>query len=200
MSEQVDLLARASSLLHDHEPGHDDTQIALWVIKKNGLTPWGEYRQCLREIDKRFSALENCVIDLDENRQRIADLHVTDRGPVRDCALRRANIEKLAILQRRRTLTRELEVFVELAEQRRSELGEITPERRVDLDREFWIRKLAFQAKAELLATGTMSANLLELLACLPGDEQAAILESIHATLPADATRLEAIPKLLPQD
>jgi len=46
-------------MLEDYTSRHSEYQITNFIIKLNGKTDYGQYRQCLRELVNRFKTLQN---------------------------------------------------------------------------------------------------------------------------------------------
>jgi hypothetical protein len=52
-----------NDLLLDHRTGQDATQIGSFVL--GGRTPWGTYKQAIRELYKRARGLRQMITDRD---------------------------------------------------------------------------------------------------------------------------------------
>jgi len=175
------------SLLDDHQRYHSDFQIDHFIIARSGGTKYGMYKQALRELDKRTRALRSLYANkrpdpADEFEAYDAD----DRGRV--------------IADTEREFLR----FYAIASALKREIGELTPERRRELDEDMWRHRLKSLAAVELLCEGRVGRNTLEFIMATPKRWRNSLVEEIrdHAGLMKWFNEFEAvlpeIPALLP--
>lgn len=168
-------------LLADHQPGHSAFQIAHFIVTRGNWTPWGKYRQCLRELERRRGAIEQL-----EHELEIAALDLTDlarRWSFRATTRRRRMLERRQIARRMRDLRlqlrdvrRELAVFLAIAKALRKRIGPLTPERRARLEAETWHERIGIMAAIDRLTNrGAPSASTQELFLALPPADRARI-------------------------
>lgn len=169
-------MTSVDELLRDHQSLHSDLQIDAWILNEGNPTDWGRYQQSLRELHSRRGAVESltreadlALLDLEQcrrsrpwfgsaRRQRWATQLEQQRCRLRDV---------LASLAEHR---RELERFHAAANVLRASLGEITPERRAELDRELWLARIQQMAAVEIVANGRIGPQLVKMVAALPAD------------------------------
>ena len=166
----------AAALLADLRVGHSEFQLDYFVVAANGVTTWGAYQQCLRELQTRESALESGEFELRRLLLRIARAHEkidAATGIARMKALLEADVASsshaaLTKLQHGRTIERDH--LLKRATALRAELGPLTPERIQTLDADHWYAVVRRRCAFELLANGRVEPQTLGLLAALRPD------------------------------
>lgn len=148
------------SLLRDHRRFHSPFQIRHFIIGRAG-TPWGQYQQCLREI----------------NARRMADIGDENRSV-------NTHEEKKDLIATRDERSRELDLFVKLAVQLRDEIiaehGELTPETIEALDRDLWMHRLRMMAAMDLIRIGAVGSETLELALSCPIEMRKELVDEIE--------------------
>lgn len=166
-------------LLADHQAGHSELQIDRFIIEKGNWTPYGRYKQALREIDSRHASLQAMREDAEiaelELRSVLAWFRrLTRRGQIANARQRR----KLEGIRRvMATQQRELDRLVTLAAGLKEQIGELTDERRAELDAELWAVRTRAMLALDLFAGGRPSPGTAELLVALPEEIRQPILE-----------------------
>lgn len=188
-------------LLADHQLYHSEFQQDRFITIKSGGTPYGCYKQALRELSKRHQAIqelelqiEEAEIELDELRPLIVQIEGKESASAED--------RRLIVDHKRKSLTlknldltmretqREYGRFLQQARGLKAHLGEITPERRDELDREMWEYRVKSLLAVELFAYGRPSTSTIELLQCLPPGMRARILPCLET--PDTVKKLQA--------
>ena len=170
-------------LLADHQGGHSDLQIERFITIRGNWTAYGRYKQCLREIDGRHHGLQDlreeaelAELDLQDADHLVSETEGsadhTRRRIARDRQQRRLDQTRRAIAEQERELQR----FVELATELQQQLGELTPERRSELERELWAVRTRAMVALDLFTQGSLSPATAELLIALPADIRRPIL------------------------
>lgn len=171
-------------LLRDHQPLHSDLQIEAWILTEGNWTDWGRYQQALRELHGRRAAIESLSRETD---LALLDLRALERRrPLfgRDRRERwRIRVEAQQCKVRDLFATvidtqREFERFHQLAAELKASLGEITPARRRELDRETWMTRIRYMAAIDFQFHGRMSPALVRMVAALPPELRHAALET----------------------
>lgn len=196
-------------LLSDHQSGHSDLQIDYFIVSKGNWTPYGRYKQCLREIASRHNALlemreeaELAVLDLDDAKRDLGREVAGTPAAIRKriaCDRQRRRMD--GIRQSLAGQQRELNRFVNLANELKRQVGELTDERRSELDAEMWSVRARAMVALDLFTSGQLSQSTAELLIALPVEIRQPILQSAKN---AEATGelfdwLERGPRALPQ-
>lgn len=165
------------ALLGDHQLFHSDLQMDCFITAKEGGTPYGQYRQALRELHKRYGGLkelyterELAAIDLDELSQesKPSDTEFDERRRKVRAAQARMKLDGLA-----RTVAdseREFRRFYAQAMALKKTVGELTPGRRRELDLKFWLHRLKTLAALDVLAQGRVGPSVIALWHCLPAE------------------------------
>lgn len=188
--------------LNDHQEGHSEFQIERFIVTRGNWTPYGRYKQVLRELDKRQRGLEELqtrrrflLIDRDEAARSLASFcrFVTDSLWWRSAFhRRRAEIQLwqidaslIRVDGEIETATRERTHFERLAEELRPQVGELTDERRRMLDEELWDIRVRAMAAADLITRRNLSEPTLDLLLSMPLTMRTAVLRDVRETVVA---------------
>lgn len=163
-------------LLNDHRTGQDAMQLGSFVL--GGRTPWGTYKQAIRELYKRIRGLRQMItdrdlllIDLEEIEERITS---DDERDARRAAIeRRAMQGRLEESERSiRDTKREAALFYRVAAELKQHFGEVTEEQRAELDRQEWRWWHFKRAAIAKLTSGRVDDVVLKNLASIPIKER----------------------------
>lgn len=171
-------------LLTDHQHYHSDFQMDhLITIRAGGGTPYGQYKQALRELFKRYRGLkelyserELLLVDIEELESDDSDGFEHRRNQIR-LAKKRMELEDLA--RNIRDTEREFKRFYAQATGLKQQIGELTEERRAKLDREMWRHKIKAMAAVDFLTTGRLGVNTIEFLHSAPKEMRSSLLSEI---------------------
>ena len=172
-------------LLLDHVPGHSIAQMDWFVTGANGITPYGCYRQALREIATRVdSILSDKLAEASAEVDAIeaeAERHPFNRFARARAAIRakqaRESIRRTA--KSRADRERELRRFVEKATALRKMLLPLTPDAVAIYEAEFWIERVSSFCAADLIATGELSRSTVATVSAMPPTARAEVLARI---------------------
>lgn len=175
------------ALLADHQPSHSDWQIDHFILSANGRTVYGRYKQALRELHKRFRGLkglyaERALLGLD-----IEEMAEAQPAAPESLAARRRTIQ---VAQKRMALDdleqsiadteREFLRFYRHAAILKEQVGELTPGRRAELDRDMWLHQTKALAAADIMVQGALSQGTVNLLMAAPPQERQQLWAEIH--------------------
>lgn len=173
-----------SELLKDYNPKHSRYQISNYIIALNGRTKYGQYKQVLREI---FPRVNNITQALAEIKILEKEIEIA-KEPTFENFGKRYEIEqvkqqrKLVQLKQQKDLLsiqlREFKEFYSIAVQLKEELGELTEERKEQLEKEYWVTTFKERIALELACNGIVMQNTLETILAMP--ERNEILEHIN--------------------
>jgi hypothetical protein len=179
-------LNRLKELLDDHQTGMSQFQDDNLVTVRAGGTLYGQYKQALRELYKRFRGLrestcerERLVIDIEELSEKILDCEGFEK--------RRAEVDykhkvmlmeeaNRAIMDTRREFTR----FYQQAAYLKDQLGELTPEKRHKLDIEMWEFRIKEMAVIDWITNGRLRNSTYEFLQATPPEMKLRLVESLR--------------------
>lgn len=190
------LQTHIEELLQDHQTRHSQLQIDAFIIGKSSVGhPYGAYRQCLRELNSRYQQrfeimdlLEEYQLDVEEEcAKEFSEGCSRIEAKRAQIAMRRIKRKIERTHQDLKELDREIQRFYELTASAKQLVGELTPERRNVLDREFWVHKLKFKAAIDILRTGAPSATVLETACTLDEELRMRVMEQLN---PGGAQRL----------
>ncbi len=172
-------------LLADHQLYHSDFQMDYLITVKAGGTTYGQYKQALREVYKRYRGLRDLLaerelaeVDIDEMEHAVG-LTVFDQR--RNAINLRRKRESLDDADRNiRDTERELARFVGQAEALKEHVGELTPERRAILDAEMWAHRIKSMIAIDLITRGTISETSLTCLNASPPEIRESLLNAMR--------------------
>lgn len=183
-----------ANLLVGYCDGHSHWQIDHFIVGMTGYGhPWGMFQQTLRELRPRETQLQElraklrhltCVIEalsLIKLRHRIPWF---DRR--RLLKLRQANVVLVGLEKSIDELAYEHGRFHEHADKLSKLFGEITPLKREAYERGWWEHKVKCMAAIDLLTTGRVGSNVLEMAASFPMELREKLLSAIAPPLPDD--------------
>lgn len=165
---------KLKELLNDHQTGMSQFQDDYFVTTRAGGTLYGQYKQSLRELYKRFRGLreltcnqERLIIDIEELEEKVENLIKFE--------LKRARVdlkEKIMLLEESqraiKDTEREFTRFYQQASFFKEQIGELTDKKRHELDQEMWIFKVKEMAIIDWYTTGTLRNSTYEFLNSLP--------------------------------
>jgi len=94
-------ISRLPSILDDHHKWHDRYQIRNFIVRKNGATWWGQYKQCVRELKRRWELLQEESIARVEHQ---LDIEETEREVEQADDGRRERLELLRLQVRAKSM------------------------------------------------------------------------------------------------
>jgi hypothetical protein len=172
-------------LLADHQRFHSTFQIDYFITAESGGTVYGMYKQALRELDKRYRGLFGAgglLHDREDLTDELAELggrwwtRISRRRHARvQRQLRRKEAASVELDQVIHDSAREFLRFYQQATALKEQIGELTHERRDELDRDMWRHRLKKMAALDIAVTGVPSSNTLEAITATPLDWRTAI-------------------------
>jgi hypothetical protein len=161
-------------LLSDFRPEHSEFQMENFII--GGGHPWGQYKQALRELSARHNAMVESGDQVRELKARIDKERAKwfGRGHVNGFE------SKLkALKESRKSKAREYCTFYRIARDLKRQLGEITPQRRRELEAEMWLDKARRMAALDLMTIGGIQRQTAEFLTSLPREQRREIFREL---------------------
>ncbi|MBI9087445.1 MAG: hypothetical protein JEZ11_27900 [Desulfobacterales bacterium] len=175
----------AQTYLQDHQIFASQFQLERFVTVKNGGTAYGQYKQVCREITKRDRALKQLdgdrrilVIELEElQAYGNAKGNTAARKAAVTLEMKQNALDDLdaAIADTQR----ELNVFAGLAAPLKAEVGDLTGERRSQLEAELWEVKLGQAAVLDVITTSRVRRGTMEAILSLPQASRDRILSKV---------------------
>jgi len=167
-------MSQLKNLLDDHQTGMSQFQDDYLVTTRAGGTLYGQYKQSLRELYKRFRGLreltcnqERLIIDIEELGEKIEKLIGFE--------LKRARVdhkEKIMLMEESirviKDTEREFTRFYQQACFFKEQIGELTDKKRNKLDEEMWVFKVKEMALIDWITTGFLRNSTYEFLNSLP--------------------------------
>jgi len=183
-------LKNLETLLNDHQTGMSDFQDDYFVTARAGGTTYGQYKQSLRELYKRFRGLRELVYG--DNGQKAMDIEIRKlEHKLEHASLDEFEREETELKLKHKYLIseendralndtyREFVRFYQQAETLKEKIGEITPEIRRELETEMWKYRVKEMAAIDYLQTGRLKNTTIEFLSCLPATERPELYDLI---------------------
>lgn len=159
-------MSTIQELLQDSQLGHDSVQIASFMIVRNGGTKWGCYKQALAELKTRVRTAKRVILLRQEMLESLEATEGIKRAKV-ELDLQEAEESLMTVL-------RETAIIYQIADALKEQIdavGELTPERRVELDKELWIHRLKEQLASDFrLNGGRLQPETEKSIRALPKD------------------------------
>jgi hypothetical protein len=179
---------RLKELLDDHETGMSKFQDDYLVTARAGGNLWGMYVQSLRELYRRFRGLREIYCDLEKNQIDIDELeYLLNQDNFEDnYEKRRKELDyKRKIMQMEegervlKDTKREFINFYKQASYFKDQLGDLTPERKQQLDEEYWEYNLKETIVIDFIANGRLRNTTYEMLQSVPEDMKLRVMKEI---------------------
>ena len=176
----------SDQLLADFQEGATQFQMRQFNVIQTGVTPWGQYVQAMRELKTRRDVLELLTLQQVELDLRIAkDCHWPKRCRRRFVPFgRREHLLRMTVYQREgkalkdqlATTRREELEYRAIVTVLKEQIGEVTPERRHELDVDKWVHDVARRAYLDKVCTGALAHGTAEILYAAPMEWTARVL------------------------
>lgn len=184
---------QVQELLKDHQLFHSEFQMDNFIIRKaGGLTAYGQYKQALRELSKRYRGLKQLGIE--------RALQNLDARPVERGATEKEHLQQAKALMALEDMDaqiadteRELNHFCQRALALKKHVGELTPERRRELETELWLNQIKGMAALDYMTMGRLSRETMEMVLSLSVDLRRPMLVQLKDA-PATVAWLEGQP------
>ena len=170
-------------LLDDHQLYHSSFQMDNFITVRAGETQYGQYKQTLRELFKRYRGLKELYVarellqvDIEELEYNNATGFVKRRNDI-NLAKHRMDMEDL---ERNISDTeREFKRFYAQADALKAQIGELTSEKRDKLDQEMWVHKLKTMVAVDYITKGRIGENALTFIRSIPKEIRKPLLSEI---------------------
>ena len=174
------------NLLKDNQNRHSDFQLENFVIKNKGNL-WVQYKKALGELQFRYDEIQNHEAKKDQlgalkKNKKFKALSFFSKK-------RRGFLSKLSIDIRSNqkkidNTYAEFNCILKIAKELKKEVGEVTDERRQQLELESWTAKGLKLAAIDILSSRTISKQTYEFIFSLPKDSQVRILKTFSSHHP----------------
>lgn len=175
--------------LKDHQEFHSDLQMDHFITIKAGGTTYGQYKQALRELQKRYHGLKSLYISQERLAVDIEELeYKLEQDGMQSFDKRRLELD---LIEKRMTeesfnLTlkdhiREFNRFYAQARQLKKKIGELTPEKREKLEHEYWLHRIRLQAGFDLMMGGGLDRGRMEMIMSLNAEDRNNLLAEISS-------------------
>ena len=178
-SELVETSFSEEELLADFQPFASEFQMDAFVIGGSGYHHiWGMYKQALRELRIRRKNREEHVRLIEECQHKIP----RTVEPV-ECSRLESQIEELTLTAADND--REWVFYYDKAKELKAQIGDLTDERRRELDLDFWAHKHAYTLGIAFESQHGPPDSFWEVLPGFPPDIRSALVEMARRPLVA---------------
>lgn len=178
---------RLKELLDDHQTGHSEFQDDYFITIRAGGTIYGQYKQALRELYRRFRGLRELVcsrakleIEIERERKKSGAL---DDGYEKALADVECTRKTLLLEEANRVIKdteREFGRFYSQACWLKDMVGELTPKRRKELEVELWEYRVKEMIVVDLVTKGRIGPTAYELLGVLPRESKMHVMHELR--------------------
>ena len=170
-------------LIADHQLYHSNFQMDHLITIRAGGTTYGQYKQALRELYKRYRGLKELYAERELAQIDAEELTELANGNTYDARRNRIRLaqKRMALEEISKNIEdteREFQRFYAQAEALKEQIGELTPERRAALDRDMWEYKLKEMAALDLATSGRLSLNTYEFIGACPPEMRKSVLRA----------------------
>jgi len=171
-------------LLVDHQLYHSENQMDWFITARSGgLTPYGQYKQALRELHGRHRGLKDLGFQRELLLLEIEELQCSDgnyfQTKKNEIILKQKKFSLLELDRNIADTKRELDHFYGQALRLKEVVGDLTPEKRKQLDCEMWIVNIKVQAAVDCLIRGGLGESVLTMLMSIPSHIRNPILKEV---------------------
>ena len=163
-----------NKLLKDYNPKHSRYQISNYIIALNGRTRYGQYKQVLREIFPRVNNIAQAMAEIKIIEQEIEIAkeasfeNFGDKYKIEKIKQQRKQVQLKQQKDHLQIQMKEFKEFYSIALQLKEELGELTEEKKEELEKEYWVTTFKEKIALELACNGVVSQNTLETILSMP--------------------------------
>lgn len=172
-------------LLNDHQLYHSEFQQDNYITGRAGGTLYGQYKQALRELYKRFRGLREAHCDRKKLEVEIEEcLYNSENGDQFEQKYAKIEHERKTMQREEidrliKDTAREFKRFYQQAKALKEQIGELTDERRKKLDKEMHVFKLKEMAVLDFVTAGRLSKQTYEFLMAFPKEDRLKLAEEI---------------------
>jgi len=175
---------KLKQLIDDHQLYHSEFQQDYMITTRAGGTPYGQYKQSLRELFKRYRGLKELYtekellqVDIDE----LSEIKTKNKFDQRRNQIKRTQkIMNMEDLDKNISDTeREFKRFYQQAAALKTLIGDLTDIKRDILDRDMWEYKIKEMAAIDWITSSRLGQNTVEYLMCAPVEMRKKLLNEI---------------------
>jgi hypothetical protein len=173
-------------LLNDHQIGMSEFQDDYFVTTRAGGTMYGQYKQSLRELYKRFRGLreltcdnEKLQVEIDEQKY-LSETETDFKKRYAEIEYKRKSMQMEESERAIKDTKREFKRFYQQAVFLKNQIGELTDEKRKKLDQDMWLFKIKEMACVDWISKGRLGNSTFEFINSCPQDMKKKILSSIQ--------------------
>jgi hypothetical protein len=174
------------TLLDDHQTGMSQFQDDYLVTTRAGGTLYGQYKQSLRELYKRFRGLRELTSNSARLQIDIEELELQIKDNDDSFYIKRKKVdykEKVMLMEEsQRAISdtkREFMRFYQQAAYLKEKIGDLTDEKRHQLDMDMWEFKIKEMAVIDWISSGRLRNSTFEFLHSCPKEMKKRLAETI---------------------
>ncbi len=173
-------------LLKDHKLYHSEFQQDYFITGRSGGTQYGQYMQALRELYKRVRGLREAYCDREKLQLEIEEKAEESNSEDRfkkgyaEIEYKRKSMQMEEIERSIHDTEVEFKRFYQQAVFLKEKIGELTDEKRRELDYDMWVYKVKEAAAIDFITVGRLSANTYELITSFPWKERIELIKKFR--------------------
>lgn len=169
------MLKDLKELLDDHQTGMSEFQDDYFVTARAGGTLYGQYKQSLREVYKRFRGLRETLCDreklqIETEQQKHISESCKDEFEARlaEVEYKRKSLQMEETERLLKDTKREFLRFYSQASYLKKQIGPMDDKKRAELDRDMWVFKLKEMAAIDFVTQGRLGRSTYEFVNSVP--------------------------------
>lgn len=184
------------SIFADFNPRHSDFQIDNFIVRKEGLTEWGQYQQAMRELHSRMHNMRENVIDALILARKI-EIRPHDKDPLLDdLEKRKLEYELEASVDALKPIIEEMVRFAAIILSLRPKFSDMDDSQRKALDLHYWKTRISYLSAKAVYDTSRVGSEMLCVSKCLPGNAGSLAIEDALTTSNGDKFKPDELPDI----
>lgn len=155
------------NLLSDFRSEHSEFQLMNFVIPGAGGV-WEKYRQALRELNARHRKIKDEISDIISLKNEITKTEKKRPRFFYNSKIKILKTKLESTIEAHKPRMREYCTIYGAAIKLKRKLGEITPQKRRELEAEMWVEKARRMAAIDLISIGGLQRSTVEFITSFP--------------------------------
>ena len=178
------------SAFADLQLGQTSFQNKYFVLIRNGITSYGQYKQVLRELYTRYRGLRDLSFKIDKLKVQIRILKKEyinevdfDKKELKQIELEEKKAQLEDYFRTYNQVQKEFIDFYSEFKRLKNNFDNLNDDEKEKLELKFWIEKITLDAILDRRTNGNISRSTMEMIMCLPTDIQKNILDNITSAI-----------------
>lgn len=177
LNKPINVMLRVEKyLLCDFRGEHSEFQINNFILPGNGGL-WERYKQALRELSARHKKIKK---DIEEIAQTKKNIKICEGKFFKRKKVEVLNCQLKTLIESYKKRAREYFYLYKIAMELKRKLGEITPQKRRELEAQMWKEKARRMAAIDLLSIGGLQRSTVEFIVSFPREMRREIISDLR--------------------